>query len=67
MNSTVWQPPATYRAFVTRSGSLIVHRYMGATDQQHYAHAVRTDLGTFQAKDAIDARRIAGELRGSKQ
>ena len=45
-----------YHAYIDRRSNLIVRRYMGEIERQHYRDRVREHIGIFDATDAADAR-----------
>ncbi len=52
----------TFHAYLDRRSNLIVRRYMGEIERQHYRDRVREHIGIFDATDAADARIKANKL-----
>ena len=52
----------TYYAYTSRSGNLIVTKYLGEQVRQETRKVVRREIGIYWASDIEAARRIALDL-----
>ncbi len=56
----------SFWAYIHRSGGLTVKRDPGPAERNSKSnYYIKHDFGVFQAQDIEQARRIAGELRGT--
>lgn len=53
-----------FHAYVSRHGSLIVKKYLGAHAWQQTRNMVRQEIGVFPATDIEQARKLALQLKG---